>query len=69
MKKVVSIEGMSCSHCTRAVEKALRSLEGVENVSVSLEDKQAVVESTSDIPNEQIKKVITDADFEVVAIK
>lgn len=69
MKKIISIKGMNCSHCTRAVEKALRSLAGVENVSVSLEEKQAIVESSTDIPNEQIKKVINDADFTIIDIK
>lgn len=39
MKKQINIEGMSCGHCTGRVEKALKGLAGVVNVSVSLQDK------------------------------
>lgn len=69
MKKIISIEGMSCGHCTSAVEKALRTVSGVNNVSVELVQKQAVVESQVDIPNEQLEKVITDAGYQVIDIR
>lgn len=69
MKKVITIEGMSCGHCTNAVEKALRTISGVNNVSVELTAKQAVVESQTAIADEQLKKVITDAGYQVVEIR
>ena len=42
------VEGMNCSHCAANVEKAIRSVEGVENVSVILSEKQAVVSGNYD---------------------
>jgi uncharacterized membrane protein YraQ (UPF0718 family)/copper chaperone CopZ len=42
------VEGMHCSHCAANVEKAIRSVEGVENVSVILSEKQAVVSGNYD---------------------
>ena len=42
------VEGMNCSHCAANVEKAIRSVEGVENVSVFLSEKQAVVSGNYD---------------------
>ncbi len=69
MKKVITIEGMSCGHCTNAVEKALRTISGVNNVSVELTSKQAVVESQTAIADEQLKKVITDSGYQVVEIR
>lgn len=69
MKKVITIEGMSCGHCTNAVEKALRTISGVDNVSVELASKQAVVESQTNIVNEQLEKVVTDAGYQVVEIR
>lgn len=39
----ISIDGMSCEHCVRAVKDALRSQNGVKSVEVSLEDKNARV--------------------------
>lgn len=36
---ILSVEGMMCGHCTARVEKALRAVEGVADVEVSLEEK------------------------------
>ncbi len=41
------IQGMTCSHCTAAVEKALMSVEGVEQVKVTLEPGGAVVKGSA----------------------
>lgn len=66
MKKTVKIEGMMCMHCVKAVEKALTAVEGVTGVSVSLEDKQAVVEGTAEA--EALKAAVVDAGYEVTDI-
>ncbi len=41
---VMGIEGMSCNHCKMAVEKELKSFDGVIDVEVSLENKNAKIE-------------------------
>lgn len=43
MKTNLIIEGMSCGHCVRAVENALRHQPGVSEASVSLERHAAEV--------------------------
>ena len=35
----VKIEGMSCNHCKMRVEKALKQVQGVDEVQVDLEGK------------------------------
>lgn len=37
------VDGMECSHCQRTVENAIRSVKGVEQVTVHLSKRQAVV--------------------------
>lgn len=69
MKKIITIEGMRCGHCTSSVEKALRELPGVKDVSVDLSSGTAVMETTSDIDEKTIRKTIEDLDFTVVIIK
>ena len=64
-EKNVYIEGMSCNHCKMSVEKALKSIDGVENVAVKLDDKKASITLTKSINNDEIKKVIEDIGFEV----
>ena len=36
----LTVEGMSCSHCRRAVEEALKGIDGVEKVQVDLEKRK-----------------------------
>ena len=48
MKRVeLSIDGMSCDHCTARVRKALEATAGVVAVTVSLEPGGAVIEGPS----------------------
>ena len=68
MSKTIKIEGMSCGHCTGSVDKAIRKLEGVTDVVVSLEEKTAVVTAASEIPDELLRETVVDLGFEVVDI-
>jgi copper chaperone len=45
----LSIKGMTCGHCTAAVEKALKAVDGVEQVEVSLDPGEAVVKGSADL--------------------
>jgi len=67
MKKVIAINGMSCSHCQSKVEKALASLNGV-SAKVDLKKKQAIVDFSGDVSDEMLKDTITDVGYEVVSI-
>jgi len=67
--KTIMIEGMQCNHCKMSVEKALNSIEGIENVEVDLDGKKAVIESNKEIEDSKIKSVIEEAGFNVVEIK
>ena len=69
MSKTIKIEGMSCAHCSGAVNKVLSAVEGVSSVAVSLEKKQAVVELSADVSNEVLSKAVTDEGFQVLGIE
>lgn len=68
MKTVtLQVEGMSCSHCQNAVQKAIKSLKGVDEVKVSLADKTAVVNFDESVVSvENIKAAIEDEGYSVV---
>ena len=68
MKKIVSIEGMMCEHCSGRVEKALNAIPGV-TASVDLKGKCATVECTAEVTDEQLKAAVTDAGYEVTGIR
>ena len=67
--KTIKIDGMHCNHCKMAVEKVLNSIEGVTRVTVSLEEKNAVIEFNGDIENDKLKTIIEEEGFEVVEIE
>lgn len=67
MTTTISIEGMMCAHCQAHVEKALKEVAGVTEVTISLENKNAVV--TGDASVETLKQAVVDAGYEVTDVK
>ena len=62
----ISIEGMSCEHCVRAVNDALSSQSGVKSVAVSLEEKNArVVYDDEHTRLSDLESVIVEEGYEV----
>ncbi len=68
MTKKIIIEGMMCEHCTGRVEKALRAVNGVTDVVMSLEEKSATVTADGTGDNE-LKDAVTEAGYEVISIQ
>jgi Cu+-exporting ATPase len=60
----LKIEGMMCPHCSAHVEKALLAVPGVESVTVSLENKNAVVTGNADPA--ACKQAVIDAGYTVL---
>jgi len=64
-KLEIQIGGMSCKHCQMTVEKALKTLDGVEDVRVDLaEGKASVQYDPARVSEKQLKAVIGDAGYE-----
>ena len=66
MTTTLKIEGMMCKNCQKHVHNALAKMDGVTDVEVSLENKNAVVTSNKEIPTATFEKVIADAGYELV---
>ena len=69
MEKTLKIEGMVCGNCVKHVDKALREIQGVEQVEVSLEDKSAKVQMGCTVSDDVLKAAIEDAGYQVVGIQ
>lgn len=62
----ISVEGMSCEHCVRAVKGALEDQKGVKEAEVSLEGKSAqVVYEDALVGMEDLKAAILEEGYEV----
>lgn len=63
---VLNVEGMSCNHCVQAVKGAVGKLAGVQEVSVSLENKKVSVSFDEQTVSEaKIKDAIEDQGYDV----
>jgi len=63
----VKIKGMSCNHCVMAVTKALKEIEGLEDIAVNLEKAEATFTETKPVDPTLIKEKIKKAGYEVIS--
>jgi copper chaperone len=62
----LNVEGMSCEHCVKAVNKAVGGLAGVSGVDVSLEKNTvAVTFDSGKVTLDKIKSEIEDQGYDV----
>lgn len=68
MTTTLNIEGMMCAHCQGRVEKALKEVPGVTEVTVNLEAKNAVVTAEENVLADTLKEAVVNAGYEVTSI-
>jgi len=60
----LAVSGMKCENCVTKVDKALRGVEGVKDVNVSLKNNSAkVVLTSTSVKPEMLLSAISDAGF------
>jgi copper chaperone CopZ len=60
---VLHIDGMSCQNCVRHVTEALAAVDGVQSVTVSLEQKTATVTSAEPLSVSAATLAVEDAGY------
>jgi len=69
MKKKIDIEGMSCMHCVKRVQNALKEIDGVAEATVDLSDKSAVISFEKEVTDELLKNAVTEAGYDVIKVE
>lgn len=64
MRKLLSIEGMSCGHCVMHVKSALEEVKGVVSAEVDLIKKSAMVEGDN-LEDALLIKAVADSGYKV----
>lgn len=66
----MDVNGLVCAFCAQGITKALRGFPATADVVVSLEKKLVAVSTKDgqDIPDDDLKKALTNAGYEVKAI-
>ncbi len=66
MKKILNVTGMSCMHCQNAVVKALKAVNGVDEVFVDLNTGKVTVECQPSVKSRQLVDAIAEAGYTVI---
>ncbi|MBB6172664.1 copper chaperone CopZ [Nocardiopsis mwathae] len=61
----ITVSGMTCGHCEKAVTEELVALPGVTSVSVDLESGRVSVESEAPLTDDQLAAAIDEAGYEI----
>ena len=62
---VLSVAGMTCAHCERAVREELAAVPGVDSVHVGLESGRVVVIGAA-LDDQVLRAAVDEAGYEVV---
>ena len=57
------VDGMSCSHCTARVEKALTEIKGVKSAKADLETKSVTVVAAESVTQDSLKAAVNARGF------
>lgn len=68
-EKIMTIEGMMCGHCEKAVKTALEAIDGVESAVADHKKNEAVVKLTKHVDNNVLKETVEKLEYKVTEIK
>ncbi|MCK5543116.1 MAG: heavy-metal-associated domain-containing protein [Desulfobacterales bacterium] len=63
MEKKLNIEGMTCMHCSGRVQKYIESNNAISNVTIDLENKEAVFSCDDTVSMDTVVKGITELGY------
>ena len=70
MKKAkIEVSGMHCASCASNIERSLRKTPGVKSANVSLLLKKATAEFEDSVSEEELKKAVKRAGYNVKSIE
>lgn len=63
----IAIDGMTCDGCVKSVNNALKQIKGANTITVSLADKNAVIDYDDTFTDvAALKQAIEDAGYDVI---
>jgi len=63
----VQLSGITCSACQKVIGKRLKSISGVTDVKVELENGFTAIAANRKISNEVITDALSDTDYKIIA--
>ena len=66
MQTKITVDGMTCGHCEKAVKTAVSAIAGVERVEVDLAAKTVVVTHDDAVTLSRIKAAVKEEGYEAL---
>ena len=63
--EAITVVGMTCSHCVKAVTEEITALDGVTDVSVDLESGRVQISSDAPIERSALEAAVDEAGYEL----
>jgi len=64
---ILHIAGMSCQNCVKHVTEALRDVQGVDSVEVSLAGASATLQSAGPLSGDALRAAVEEAGYSITA--
>ena len=61
----ITVTGMTCDHCVRAVRDEVSAIQGVTNVEVDLASGQVTIETATELDPAAVAAAVDEAGYEV----
>ncbi|MDA8368583.1 MAG: copper ion binding protein [Nocardiopsaceae bacterium] len=61
----ITVTGMTCEHCVKAVKEEVAALPGVTSVDVELGSGRVTIDSDAPLTREQLESAIDEAGYEI----
>lgn len=68
MNYQVKVAGMSCNGCANSVKAAFSQIDGVSDVKIDLDEKQATLESSQELTKAQLEEALADTSYTVESL-
>ena len=68
-RKKIAITGMHCSSCASNIERSLKKVPGVKEVTVSLMTGKGFVECEDKVSDDDLKKAVARAGYKAVYVE
>lgn len=65
VETTITVTGMSCDHCVRAVREELCRLDGVADVDVDLASGRVRISSSAPLDDADVRAAVDEAGYEV----
>ncbi|OJF97100.1 heavy-metal-associated domain-containing protein [Alkalibacterium sp. 20] len=68
MNYQAKVEGMSCNGCANSVKAAFSNVEGISQVDINLDEKEATFESSQAVTKQQLENALADTSYTVESL-